>query len=127
MITEASINLISNILKIIEDKKLLIKNVYNIITLLMILINKEKIQGDIKSNIVINVLKIIVGDKKANFESLLPPKIFTDIQLLIDYNLVQQTIDIIYDASVGKFNIGKLKSCSSSLLNCMFMKNKILK
>ena len=111
--------LISNIIRTIEQRKLTLNSAIGTISLLMEHINEVKIPGEFKADVVINVLKLIVGDRKADFQPLLSPKVFSDIQLLLDNNLVQQTIDVIYDASTGKFNIGQVESCIISWLSCM--------
>jgi len=112
-------DLISKIIQAISQKNLTLNSGYDIITLSMELINQAKMPGGFKADIVTNVLKLIVTDRKKDFESLLTGKVFNDIQLLIDNNLVQPTINVIYSASNGDFNIGEIGTCITSWITCL--------
>ena len=112
-------DLISKIIQATSQKNLTLNSGYDIITLSMELINQAKIPGGFKADIVTNVLKLIVTDRKKDFESVMSPKVFNDIQLLIDNNLVQPTINVIYSASTGNFNIGEIDTCVKSWFTCI--------
>jgi len=112
-------DLISKIIQASSQKNLTLNSGYDIITLSMELINQAKMPGGFKADIVTNVLKLIVTDRKKDFEPLLTSKVFNDIQLLIDNNLVQPTINVIYSTSIGNFNIGEINTCVTSWLTCL--------
>ena len=112
-------DLISKIIQATSQKNLTLNSGYDIITLSMELINQAKMPGGFKADIVTNVLKLIVTDRKKDFEPVISPKVFNDIQLLIDNNLVQPTINVIYSASTGNFNIGEIDTCVKSWLTCI--------
>ena len=77
-------------------------NAHDIIILAMELIDSSNINGNYKSNIVINILKNIILNNQLNLQ----PNVINDIKILIDNNLIQQTIDSLYNASIGSHSIG---------------------
>lgn len=119
----ATTDLLSKIIEAITQKTLTLNSGYDIITVSMELINQVKMPGGFKADIVTNVLKLIVGDRKSDFESLISQNVFNDIELLIDNNLVKPTIDVIYSSSSGNFNIGEMKTCITSWLSCLTSRN----
>ena len=85
----------------------------------MELINDLKVPGAFKSDVVINVLRIIIENKNGDFTDKISTDVLNGLKLLLTNNLIQYTLNIIFDASKGKFNIGNTKSCGMSLLSCI--------
>jgi hypothetical protein len=117
-----STELISKILDAVTQKKVTLISAFDIISISMELIDQLKVPGAFKSDIVTNVLRIIVEDKNGDFNEKISEHLRNDLKLLLNNNLIQYTINVIFDASKGKFNIGNIKSCGESLLSCIMSK-----
>lgn len=114
--------LISKILDATTQKKITLISAFDIISISMELIDQLKVPGAFKSDIVTNVLRTIVEDKNGDFNEKISEHVLNDLKLLLNNNLIQSTINVIFDASKGKFNIGNIKSCGDSLLSCIMAK-----
>jgi hypothetical protein len=114
--------IVSKILDSITTKEITLNSSFDIISLSMELINNLKVPGGIKSDIVINILQIIVANKNGDFTGKISTTVLNDIQLLLTNNLIQPTINVIFNASSGKFNIGNIKSCCVSWFNYLIKK-----
>lgn len=73
-------------------------------------INNIKIPGALKRDIIINKLKNIL-EKKKYLKIILLRNVLDEIQILIDNNLIVSFINIIFDATKGKFSIGNKSQC----------------
>lgn len=77
---------------------------YDIIISTMEIIDSANITGNSKANIVINVLKNIILNNQVNLQL----NVINDIKILIDNNLIEQTIHSLYNASIGSYSIGNI-------------------
>lgn len=123
----ANINIIPILLYRITIQQIKITNCMNIIANIMEIIEKITVTSQEKSIIVINTLRNIidVNASRKDFIIFISEKIMNDIQILLNADLIQPSIDIICDACNGKFNINQdiSTNCITSCINA-FNKNK---
>jgi hypothetical protein len=94
------------ILSLSKKKDILLFNSHDIIALSMEIIESfNGLVGSLKSQVVKDILLEILNKNPLN----LYDNTIKDIQIIIDNNLLQQTIDIIHKASSGNYDISIIK------------------
>lgn len=99
-------NIVNKVILALSKKKNVILNSHDIIAYSMeILESFNGLVGSLKSQIVKDTLIEVLNKNTL----LLPDNTIKDIQIIIDNNLLQQTIDIIHKASSGNYDISIIK------------------
>lgn len=100
-------NLVNKVILSLSKKKdILLSNSYDIIAYSMeILESFNDLVGSLKSQVVSDIVIEIITKNPLN----LPDNTIKDIQVIMNNNLLQQTIDIIHKAASGNYDISIIK------------------
>lgn len=106
-------DLIFNLVKIIEQRQVDVNNAYQIIVKAMELIDAvPNIRGENKKELIINTIKAVAGGKDripGTPDDLIPEKTVRQLELLLQENMIEDTIQLVIDATKGKFDINRAK------------------
>lgn len=105
----------------IRDKKIPVDNPFSIITKAMEILEKVKgLPGAEKKLYIMRAIEIVAKGEDGIFgtaDDLIPERTVIALKNMIEQDIIGDTIQLITDASKGKFDINQTKSLVSSIVN----------
>jgi hypothetical protein len=111
MYTSLLPDLVINLIKAIEQRQVDVNNAYQIIVKGMELIDAVPgLRGEKKKDLIVSLIKAVAGGKdriQGTPDDLIPEKTVQQLELLLKENMIEDTIQVVIDATKGKFDINR--------------------